>query len=147
MRLELQHPGVEDGRWLVGSWATEATHPGMPGTVVSGEATFEWLADQHVLIHRTHYDHPQLPDAVAVIGVVDGELSMHYFDVRGVHRVFTVAIDASTWRYRNDTPGFAQRFTGTLSGDGTVMNGRGELSRDHGATWQPDLTITYRRIG
>ena len=71
---------------------------------------------------------------------------MHYFDVRGVHRTFTVAITADTWRYWNDTPGFAQRFTGSLSDDGSAINGLGELSRD-GATWEDDLTITYRRAG
>ena len=146
MQSELPHPAFEGWQWLVGTWATEATHPGLPDTVVSGTATFEWLEDQQFLIHRTHYDHPQLPDAVAVIGVVDGKPSMHYFDVRGVHRTFTVAITADTWRYWNDTPGFAQRFTGTLSDDGTAIDGLGELSRD-GVTWQDDLTITYRRTG
>ena len=144
MRTQVEDPEFEGWQWLVGSWATEATHPGLPDTVVSGTAAFEWLADQRFLMHRTHYDHPELPDAVAVIGVVAGEPSMHYFDVRGVHRTFAVAITADSWRYWNDTPGFAQRFTGTLSDDGTAIDGRGELSRD-GATWQGDLTITYRR--
>jgi len=146
MQHEPQEAVFEGWQWLVGTWATEATHPGLPDTVVSGTAVFEWLEDQHFLIHRTHYDHPDVPDAVAVIGVVDGEPSMHYFDVRGVHRTFTVAMTADTWRYENDTPGFAQRFTGTRTGDGTAIDGRGELSRD-GATWQDDLTITYRRTG
>jgi hypothetical protein len=146
MQPELQHPGFDAWLWLIGTWSTEATHPGLHDTVVSGEATFEWLEDQHFLIHRTHYDHPELPDAVAVIGVVDGRLLMHYFDVRGVHRTFTVEITADTWRYWNDTPGFAQRFTGTLSDDGTAITGLGELSRD-GAAWEDDLTITYRRVG
>ena len=40
-----------------------------------------------------------------VIGIVDGAPSMHYFDVRGVHRTFTVAITGDTWRYWNDTAG------------------------------------------
>ena len=133
-------------QWLVGTWATEAIHPGLPGTVVRGAATFEWLDDQHVLIHRTRYDHPELPDAVAVIGVVDGQLSMHYFDVRGVHRSFTAEITADTFRYENDTPGFAQRFTGRRSADGATIDGLGELSRD-GSSWEDDLTITYRRAG
>ena len=137
---------MQTWQWLVGTWATEATHPGLPDTVVRGTAAFEWLADQQFLIQRTHYDHPEMPDAVSVIGVVDGEPSMHYFDVRGVHRTFTVAITADTWRYWNDTPGFAQRFTGSLSDDGSAINGLGELSRD-GATWEDDLTITYRRAG
>ena len=72
---------------------------------------------------------------------------MHYFDPRGVHRVFAVDITANTWRFWNNAPGFAQRFTGTFSDDGNAIHGEGELSRDDGATWEHDLAITYRRIG
>jgi hypothetical protein len=72
---------------------------------------------------------------------------MHYFDPRGVHRVFAVDITDDKWRFWNDTPGFSQRFTGTLSNDGNAITGQGELSTDGGATWEPDLAITYRRIG
>jgi hypothetical protein len=132
---------------LVGRWAVEATHPGLPGAVVIGQSTFEWLEDQQFLIQRSHYDHPEIPDAVTVTGIVDGEATMHYFDARGVHRVFAVDITPHAWRFWNATPGFSQRFTGTFSGDGDTINGQGELSRDDGATWTPDLAITYRRIG
>jgi hypothetical protein len=65
---------------------------------VSGQATFEWLEDQPFLIQRSHYDHPEIPDAIAVIGIIDGKPSMHYFDPRGVHRVFAVDITAITYR-------------------------------------------------
>ena len=71
---------------------------------------------------------------------------MHYFDRRGVHRVFEVEITADTWRFWNDTPGFSQRFTGKLSNDDNAITGDGELSLDDGATWKHDSTITYRRI-
>jgi hypothetical protein len=130
---------------LVGEWSIEARHPALPDTVINGRAAFEWLEDQRFLIQRTHYDHPEMPDAVSVSGIVDGTPAMHYFDVRGVHRVFAVDLTGDTWRYWNHTPGFAQRFTGTL-GDG-VIDGRAELSRDDGSTWALDLAITYRRIG
>ena len=133
-------------QWLVGEWSIEATHPALPDTAISGRATFEWLEDQRFLVQRTHYDHPEMPDAVAVSGIVDGTPAMHYFDVRGVHRVFGVDIAGDTWRYWNDTPGFAQRFTGRLQDGDGVIDGRAELSRD-GATWALDLAITYRRIG
>jgi hypothetical protein len=141
-------PAVFQGwQWLVGEWAIEATHPALPDTAISGQATFEWLEDQRFLIQRSRYDHAEMPDAVAVSGIVDGTPAMHYFDSRGVHRVFAVDITGDTWRYWNDTPGFAQRFTGTLSDDDGVIDGRAELSRDDGATWALDLAITYRRIG
>ena len=84
----------EHDRWerLVGTWATEATHPGLPGVLVRGRSTFEWLDDQRVLLQRSHYDHPDIPDALVVTAVVDGNPTMHYFDPRGVHRVFAVEL-------------------------------------------------------
>ena len=32
---------------LVGTWTTAATHPAMPGVVVRGTATIEWLEGRH----------------------------------------------------------------------------------------------------
>jgi hypothetical protein len=147
MQRQTQHPELQGWQRLVGTWATEATHPALPGTVVTGQATFEWLEDQRFLIQRSHYDHPEIPDAIAVTGIIDGKPSMHYFDPRGVHRAFAVDITADTWRFWNEAPGFSQRFTHTLSDDDHAINGQGELSTDDGATWEHDLAITYRRIG
>jgi hypothetical protein len=145
MEPQTEHPEVQGWQWLVGTWAIEATHPGLPGAVVSGQATFEWLEDQRFLIQRSHYDHPEIPDAIAVTGIIDGKPSMHYFDPRGVHRVFAVEITQHTWRFWNDAPGFSQRVTHTLSNDDKTINGQAELSVDDGISWEPDLTITYRR--
>ena len=147
MQPETEHPELQGWQPLVGTWAIEATHPQLPGTVVTGQATFQWLEDQRFLIQRSHYDHPEFPDAVAVTGIVDGKPSMHYFDPRGVHRVFAVEITPNAWRFWNDDPEFAQRYTHTLNADDNSIHGHGELSQDDGETWEPDLTITYRRIG
>jgi hypothetical protein len=145
MQPQTQYPEFQGWQRLVGRWATEATHPAFPGTVVSGQATFEWLEDQRFLIQRSHYDHPEIPDAIALIGIIDGKLSMHYFDPRGVHRVFAVDITADTWRFWNDAPGFSQRFAGTFTHGGLTITGQSQLSRD-GTNWEDDLAITYRRV-
>jgi len=129
---------------LVGRWETEATHRLMPGVVINGYSVFEWLEDQRFLIQRSHYDHPDIPDAVTVTGVLDGQATMHYFDPRGVHRVFAVGLSEQTWRYWNETPGFSQRFTGRFSDDGDRIDGIVQLRQD-GVTWEDDLAITYRR--
>ena len=131
---------------LTGSWAMEGSHPLLPGAVIRGEATFEWLDGDRFLICRTHYGHPEIPDAVTVTGVVDDKLSMHYFDSRGVNRVYSVDMSPGTWRFSRDAPGFSQRFTGTFSHDGNTITGHGQLSRD-GATWDDDLSLTYRKTG
>ena len=129
---------------LAGTWTTEGSHPLLPGADIRGQATFEWLDGERFLISRSHYDHPEIPDAIAVTGVVDGRLSTNYFDSRGVHRIYSVSMTAGTWRFWRDDADFAQRFTGTFSDDGGTITGRGQLSRD-GATWDDDLALTYRR--
>jgi hypothetical protein len=131
-------------RALVGTWTTEGIHPMLPATVIHGRATFEWLEGRRFLIQRSHYDHPEIPDAIAITGVTDNQLLMHYFDSRGVYRVYSASMSPDTWRFSRDAPGFSQRFTGTFSDGGNTITGRGQLSRD-GANWDDDLALTYRK--
>lgn len=145
MESRTQDLDPRDWQTLVGTWALDATHPMLPGDEIRGEMTFEWLDGRRLVIQRSHYEHPEIPDAIAIFGVIDDELSMHYFDSRGVHRIFTVSLSAGTLRYARDAPGFSQRITLTVSDDRDTITGQAELSRD-GANWQDDLAITYRRI-
>jgi nitroimidazol reductase NimA-like FMN-containing flavoprotein (pyridoxamine 5'-phosphate oxidase superfamily) len=144
MQSPMPHPELHGWQRLVGSWVTHATHPLLPGAAVRGQATFEWLDGRRFLILRWHYDHPEIPDAIAIIGVTDGQLSMHYFDHRGVYRVYAVSLEKDQWRFWRDAPGFSQRFTGVLSDDGDTITGQGLLSLD-GSGWEDDLAVTYRR--
>ena len=144
MQSSMPHPELHGWQRFTGRWATQATHPLLPGTVVSGHATFEWLDGRQFLILRWHYDHAEIPDAIAIIGVTDEQLSMHYFDYRGVYRLYAVSLEEDQWRFWRDAPGFSQRFTGILSEDGNTITGQGQLSRD-GSSWEDDLAITYRR--
>jgi len=139
---------------LVGEWETESTHQDLPGAVIRGRATFAWLGEDTFLIWRAHYDHPDIPDSIAIMGCDDtGDLrhpgegcALHYFDQRGVTRLYHLGAEIGVWWYWRETPGFSQRFTGTLSADGRMIDGVAELCRD-GVTWERDLPITYRRIG
>lgn len=145
---------------LVGSWTTEATHPALPGIVVRGTVDAEWLEGERFLIHRARTDHPDFPDSIWVLGftehdrvtpdaklapVPDGEpgLTMHYFDSRGVFRLYQLSVDALAFRFWRDAPGMSQRFTGTFSDDGASVEGVSQLRTDQ--QWEDDLKITYRR--
>ena len=68
-------PQLEALDALVGTWSLEATHPSLPSTVVRGEAAVEWLEGEKFLIHRARNDHPDFPDSISVIGLVDQGLS------------------------------------------------------------------------
>ena len=125
---------------LVGAWNVEATHPMSPGLVVSGRATFEWLEGEKYLVQRSQAHHPQFPDAIWVIG--DG--LAHYFDSRGVRRIYEVSTEDGVLRMARDEPGFSQRFEGRFSDDGDTLSGLWKLSRGD-QTWDDDLAITFRR--
>jgi len=128
---------------LVGDWTTEATHPALPSTVVSGHASFSWLEGGKFLIARSRMDHPDFPDSISIIGETEG-VRMHYFDSRGVYRIYEVRADEDSVEFSRDDPGFSQRFTGRFQEGGTVIDGLWKLSRGDGQ-WADDLRITYRR--
>ena len=75
-----EQPGLPGWHRFIGRWETEGAHPMLPGEPIRGTSTFEWLDGQRFVIWRSHYDHSQIPDAITIIGVTDGQLSMHYFD-------------------------------------------------------------------
>lgn len=145
---------------LVGAWTTEATHPALPGLVVHGTASIEWLEGERFLLIRARVDHPDFPDSLMVIGNFDQDraddatgsvadargpsMRMHYFDSRGVFRLFEASIDESSWRFWRNAPGFSQRFTGTFADGGDTIVGLSQLRRDD-VHWADDLAITYRR--
>jgi hypothetical protein len=136
-------PALDQFDALIGTWATEATHP-LFDAVVPGSLTFEWLEGGRFLVQRSHNDHESFPDAISVIGAPetgDG-LVMEYFDSRGVRRTYRVSLDDGVLRIWRDDPEFAQRFSATLDPD--CFEGLWQLARTPG-DWQDDLKVTYRR--
>jgi hypothetical protein len=136
------------GRRLVGAWTTESTHPALPATTVSGTAEVQWLEGERFLIFRAHNDHPDFPDSISILGDTDG-LRWHYFDSRGVHRIYEFRVTDDGWEIARDAAGadesaFSQRLTLTFEDGDDTMEGRSAISYDN-ETWQDDLQITYRR--
>ena len=131
---------------LIGDWAIELTHPMLEDTVVRGRTTFEWLEGGRFLIQRAVNEHPDFPDSLSVIGVMEGasDLTMQYFDSRGVHRVYAIGFDGRELTLERDEPGFAQRATARLSDDGSTLAGVWQLNRDDQG-YRDDLAFTYRR--
>ena len=138
-------PVLEPFDALVGTWATEATHPKFDA-VVHGSTTFEWLEGGQFLVQRSRNDHETFPDAISVIGAPeDGDgLVMEYFDSRGVRRTYGVSLYEGVLCIWRNAPGFDQRFAATLGHD--AFEGLWQLARTPG-DWQDDLKVSYRRHG
>jgi hypothetical protein len=131
---------------LIGDWRTEVKHPAMPGVIVKGTCRFEWLSGERFLVQRAQNDHPDFPDSISIIGVMEGEAepSMQYFDSRGVHRLYRVAFDGRALKLWREDPDFAQRVAMALSADGATLAGVWQLN-ERGQGYKDDLTTTFHR--
>jgi hypothetical protein len=96
---------------------------------------------------------PEAPDGLAMIGwdAGRGTFLQHYFDTRGVARIYEMTFADGVWKLERTKPDFSpfefsQRYTGTLSSDGKRIEGTWEIANDH-KTWTKDFDLIYTRLG
>jgi hypothetical protein len=139
---------------LAGEWTIEARFSFAPDPT-GGRVTFEWALGRQFLVERSEADHPDAPDSLAIISVDetgDGDRYVqHYFDSRGVVRLYRMTLRDGLWTLVRDTPdfsplSFAQRYTGKVAPDGRSVTGRWEISHDDGATWEVDFELDYAKV-
>jgi hypothetical protein len=139
---------------FVGQWSMAAAFKGMPAADpdAGGRVSFEWLPGGRFLIQRWEVPVPEAPDGIALIGAdpgTEGNYLQHYFDTRGVARVYKMSFENGVWKLWRDEPDFSpldpsQRFTGRFSEDGRTIAGAWEICHD-GETWEHDFDLTYTR--
>jgi hypothetical protein len=140
--------GIGAVRELAGDWELAVDLPGAED--VRGHVRFELMGE--VLVQRTTVPEPVVPDSCClVVRGEDGGYVQHYFDSRGVVRIYRMELSGRRWtllRTEADfSPlAFAQRFQGEFSADGSVIEGQWEMSRDGGVTWSTDFGMTYTRL-
>ena len=144
---------VEALEALVGEWELQASFPGMDEPVGGATVSFEWMPGGPFLIQRWEVPVQEAPDGLAVIGWDEGRgtLLQHYFDTRGVARVYEMTLDDGVWtleRTKEDFSPleFSQRYTGRVSDDGSRIEGTWEIAHDH-ETWEKDFDLDYVRRG
>jgi hypothetical protein len=110
---------------FVGEWAVEARFPRPAGTARRGRG-------------RT-----------VSADLETGAYTQHYFDSRGVVRLYAMTFADGVWTLTRESPDFTpldfrQRFTGRFGADGNTISGAWEKGRD-GGEWEHDFALTYRR--
>lgn len=132
---------------LVGAWTVEVQLPGVP----AGRVVFERALNGQYLIQRSAAPDP-VPDSLAIIGPGDDadHYLQHYFDSRGVTRLYRMNLRDGVWTLRRTEPDYSpldfwQRFEGTFSEDYHRIDARWEQSHDGGAIWELDFRLTYTR--
>ena len=138
---------------FVGTWDVEAKFP--PGVDVPGiegevTTTFEWVLDGAFLLQRSNAPDP-IPQSHCLIAEdgATGAFTHHYFDSRGVVRVYAMTFDGATWTLERTSADFSpldfsQRYTGVFADDGSAIRGAWEL-RHPGGDWQHDFELSYFR--
>jgi hypothetical protein len=139
--------GIEELRDFVGEWELEVGPPGGDG--LRGHVVFEALGA--VLVQRTSVLVPGVPDSVCIVVTgADGSYVQHYFDSRGVARLYAMTFDGSVWTLERSTPDFSpldfhQRYIGRFNDDRSTLDGEWQVS-DDGHQWRRDFPLTYRRV-
>lgn len=145
---------------FVGEWIVEAVFPGdqpAPPNVAEGSpqarGRFEWALDGQFLLQRTEIPIPEAPDSMTIVSVdpATGSYTQHYYDSRGVVRLYAMSFADGVWTLTRESPDFSpldfrQRFTGSFSADGNVISGAWEICFND-ADWEHDFDLTYRRVG
>ena len=130
---------------LIGRWE-------MPiGDGEPGETTFAWALGRRFVEQRASLPVEGAPDGLMIIAPAAGGdgFTQHYFDSRGVVRLYAMTFDGRELVLERHEPDFSglpfhQRFEGTLSADGDRMDGRWLRSSD-GVAWEVDFPLTYVR--
>ena len=133
---------------FVGEWIVEARFSaGGDGPVA--RSTFEWALDRQFLIQRTEVPVPEAPDGLMIVSAdpETGAYTQHYYDSRGVVRLYAMSFADGVWTLTRESPDFTpldfrQRFTGTFSAGREHHQRRlgvGPRRRRVGARLRPDV--------
>lgn len=145
---------------FVGEWAMEARFPdGHParsnatGDGPQAHSWFEWALGGQFLLQHTELPIPEAPDSLIVVTVdpETGAYTQHYYDSRGVVRLYAMTLADRVWTLTRESADFSpldfrQRFIGTFGEDGTTISGAWETGHN-GGEWEHDFALTYRRAG
>jgi hypothetical protein len=153
MAQHTESPALERLAVLVGEWAMVPEFKHLPPVEASARVVFEWMPGGRFLLQRWEVPVPEAPDGIAIIGAdpeSDGNFLQHYFDSRGVARVYKMSLSDGVWKLWRDTPDFspldfAQRYEGTFSDEGRTISGAWEMRRD-GEGWEHDFDLTHTKI-
>lgn len=137
---------------FVGEWRIQAPAFTLPPELTdAARTTFEWTLGGAFLLQRPSIPVPEAPDGLSVICLdADDGYTQHYFDSRGIARLYAMTFDGRDWTLEHHAPDFSplsfhQRWFGTFSADGDNIHGRWEKSQD-GRDWELDFKLTYQRV-
>lgn len=150
------HTRIDELAALVGTWRMDVAFPdGREGAPqdMGARTVFELGPESGYLVQRWQVPHPQAPDGIAIItaDAAGPGFLQHYFDSRGVVRLYTMTFTEHAWTLERTKPDFSpldfsQRWEAELSADGRTIAGQWLDGAAHGG-WSHDFALTYTRLG
>lgn len=136
--------------FFLGTWTVEVTHPHLQPNPIVGNTKFEWM-DETYIIQRTHIDKAEFPSSTIIYDwdSASGNYVQHYFDTRGVTRLYQMSFEGGIWKLWRDAADFSpldflQRFIGEIDESGNVIESVWEQSED-GVDWKHDFKLHFKR--
>jgi hypothetical protein len=139
--------GIERLEPLIGEWRVSADFPGQSPTDLTGRLVCEWMLGGQYLAMRSEAPDP-VPDSFSIIAADGERFTQHYYDSRGVKRLYTMEFGDGRWTLLRTEPDFSplpfhQRYVGDVGAD--EVRGRWEKS-DDGREWELDFHLLYTRV-
>jgi hypothetical protein len=146
-----REPAIKRLDVFIGEWRLGLGHAVPPPEDASARSVFEWALDGQFLVQRTEIPDPGAPNGLCIVTYDPGTdgYTQHYFDSRGVVRLYAMTFRDGVWTLLRDSPDFtpldfSQRFTGRFSADGNTIFGTWEIG--DGSNWKKDFDLTYARV-
>ncbi len=135
---------------FIGEWRLGLGHAIPLQENGGARSIFEGALDGQYLLQRSAIPDPNFPNGLAIVAYEPSmeAYTQHYFDSRGVVRLYAMTFRDGTWTLLRDSPDFtpldfSQRFKGRFSADGKTILGTWEI--DDGSGWKKDFDLIYSR--
>ena len=137
---------------FAGKWELEVIHPRFPPNSIYGNTTFDWMESEMYMVQRTMIHQTEFPNSTMVFDYDTQTYAyvLHYFDSRGVTRLYNMSLENEVWKMWRDTADFSkldfsQRFIGKFNEAENTIQSYWEKSYD-GLNWEHDFKIIYRKV-
>ena len=119
---------------LIGEWLLAMVMPGqqLPEELpdIGARLTFEWMGQKAFVLQRWRVPIPEAPDGLALLGWDQGRgtFLQHYFDERGVARVYEMSFGAGVWKLERTKPTSRRSSSPSASRAPSVTTARGSTA-------------------
>ena len=121
MSTQAPPPAVAALSPLIGTWRMDAVFPDArqgPPEDTGARTVFEYGPGSQFVIQRWQVPHPAAPDGIAIITAdpARGGFLQHYFDSRGVVRLYEMTFAERAWTLQRTSAAISHRLTSRSAG-------------------------------